>query len=76
MEGQEAVMQHTVEEQKMGKFSPEPHETQWEVYLKDGKIHSNIPFEHFLPTLRFSRAQLGKERSSYTYRPIDRLLGR
>ena len=67
-------MKQTVDEQKQGKFKPEPQEPQWEVFLKDGKVHSNIPFKQFLPTLRFPRAQ-GKEGSSYSYRPIDDATG-
>jgi hypothetical protein len=31
MDGQEAVMQHTLSEQKLGKFEPGPNEPQWEV---------------------------------------------
>lgn len=64
-------MEHTVKEQKIGKFEPEIDAPQWELYFKDGKVESNIPYKELLPTLRFPRAQQGKDDSSYTYRPID-----
>ncbi len=36
-----------------------------------GKLVSNVPFDDWLPTLRFPREQPGKDASSYEYRPID-----
>ena len=66
-EGQQSVLKQTKEEADEGKF-----DGPWDVYRKaDGSIHSDIPFDTYLPTLRFPRAQGDRDSTSYKFRPID-----
>ncbi len=67
MKGMDKVLEQTRAEARAGKFSG-PYEVYFDT---NGTLVSTVPFEHWLPTLRFPREQLGKEASSYEYRPID-----
>ena len=51
---------------------PSPEDEQWQVYRDEhGKVVSNVPYDWYLPTLRFPCAQLGKDNTSLDFRPID-----
>ena len=70
--GQQHVLEHTHKEHANGKFEPAPSEAQWRIY-KDaqGKVISDVAYDRYLPTLRFPCEQLGKDNTSWDYRPID-----
>ena len=71
-DGQQHVLDHTHKEHSNGKFEPHPDMEQWQIY-KDvhGNVVSNVPYDRYLPTLRFPCAQLGKDNTSWGFRPID-----
>ena len=60
-EGQQHVLEHTHKEHANGKFEPSPSETQWRIYKDaNGNVVSNVPYDRYLPTLRFPCAQSGR----------------
>ena len=69
-DGQQHVLEHTHKEHANGKFEPAPADVQWRIY-KDaqGKLQSNVPYDRCFPTLRFPCAQLGKDSTSWDFRP-------
>ena len=61
-------------ELEAGKVKSGTKEERWYVWMEDGQVKHNVPYQQWLATLRFPRIQL-KADTSYEVRPIDDCTG-